>query len=97
MGRRNYDRMYKSYEEEKPVIVEEPKIEEVKPEPIKKKSYVGTVIGGYNLNVRNQPNGKVVTSLRDGEKIIILDDSNNDWYKIADGYVMKKFIKVEEA
>jgi uncharacterized protein YgiM (DUF1202 family) len=100
MTRRNYDQMYREMEREdfknvEPVKVKE---EEVKPVVEEKKPtvYVGTVTGGLNLNVRKQPNGEVVASLKDGEKVMIKDDSNPDWYKIdsPEGYVMKKFIKV---
>ena len=93
MARRNYENMYKELEKEEN---EEPTIVEEISEKKKPTSYVGTVIGGITLNVRKQPNGEVVASLRDGEKVMIKDDSNPDWYKIdsPEGYVMKKFIRV---
>lgn len=107
MARRNYDRMYKSYEEEKEEIklpekeelVEEIKEEEKVEEPVKKENPVmrGKVIGGLSLNVRQQPStsGAIVSSLKDGEKIVIVDDSYADWYKIKspEGFVMRKFIE----
>ena len=100
MARRNYDQMYNSevVKEEKKVepvadTVRE-KVEEKKPKA--KKSYSGTVIGGRRLNVRNAPNGEIVGSLADGEKIKIVDDTNKDWYKIdaPEGFVKKEFVQV---
>ena len=109
MARRSYDRMYKSYEEEKEEIKlpekekEEPvveiKEEEKVEEPVKKENPVmrGKVIGGLSLNVRQQPStsGVIVSSLKDGEKVVIVDDSYADWYKIKtpEGFVMRKFIE----
>ena len=102
MARRNYDQMYNGFEEEfekkEPVKIEEekkPAVEE-KAEVKKPTSYVGTVTGGLTLNVRKQPNGEVIDSIKDGSQIIIVDDTNPDWYKIKspEGYVMKKFVKV---
>ena len=109
MARRSYDRMYKSYDpredqtfedkkEKKETIKEEVKIEEKKVEEPKKTSLIrGKVIGGLSLNVRKQPStvGEIIGSLKDGEKVIIVDDSYADWYKIQspEGFVMRKFVK----
>lgn len=111
MARRSYDRMYKSYDpredqtfedkkEKKEMIKEDVKIEEKKAEePVKKEKPVirGKVIGGLSLNVRQQPStaGTIVGSLKDGEKVVIVDDSYADWYKIQspEGFVMRKFVE----
>lgn len=109
MARRSYDRMYKSYDpredqtfedkkEKKETIKEDVKIEEKKVEEPKKTSLIrGKVIGGLSLNVRKQPStvGEIVSSLKDGEKVIIVDDSYADWYKIQspEGFVMSKFVE----
>ena len=109
MARKSYDRMYREYDvkefeknldtpkeevkeeiPEKKEDVKEEKVEEKKPS-----SFTGTVIGGASLNVRNKPNGEVVSSVKEGTQIVIVDDSNPDWYKIEspEGYVMKKFVR----
>ena len=107
MARRSYDRMYKSYDQmeevklpEKEEKIEEPVKEEVKvEEPVEKKPVIvrGKVTGGLSLNVRQQPStaGTIVSSLKDGEKVISVDESYADWYKIQspEGFVMRKFIE----
>ena len=107
MARRSYDRMYKSYDQmeevklpEKEEKIEEPVKEEVKvEEPVEKKLVIvrGKVTGGLSLNVRNQPStmGQIISSLKDGDKVIIVDESYADWYKIQspEGFVMRKFIE----
>lgn len=110
MSRRSYDQMYNNKKEEKEVIIEplekvvEEKVEpvadtvreEVKKEAKTKKSYKGKVIGGRRLNVRQNPNGNIVDSLADGEIVTIVDDSDQEWYKIKspEGFVKKEFIQV---
>lgn len=99
----SYDRMYREYDikEFEKNITEPPKKEEVKEDVIpevkeeKKPSFIGTVIGGASLNVRKNPNGDIITSIKEGTQIVIVDESNTDWYKIEspEGYVMKKFVK----
>lgn len=103
MARRSYDRMYKSYEEREkkiePVIKEEVK-EEIKEEPkVEEKPVIvrGKVIGGLSLNVRQQPTtaGAIVDTIKNGGKVVIVDESYADWYKIQspEGFVMRKFIE----
>lgn len=108
MARKSYDRMYreydvKNYEKNVEPPKEEVKEEEIIPEEVKedvkeekKPTITGTVIGGASLNVRNNPNGDIVTSIKEGTLVTIVDESNQDWYKIEspEGYVMKKFIKI---
>ena len=88
---------------EAPVEEIEDKIEELEDEetvveiPETKKEISGFVTGGLNLNVRKSPNGDIIKSIRTGDKVSIIDDSNPDWYKISspiEGYVMRKFIKL---
>lgn len=68
--------------------------EDVKKE-VKKQSITGTVIGG-SLNVRTAPNGDIISSIKDGTKVVIVDESNPEWFKIEspEGYVMKKFVRI---
>lgn len=70
-------------------VVEEPKKEEPKEKEVKKE---GIVSGTVLLNVRKEPNGQVLTTLKEGDKIVILEEEG-DWYRFAGGYVMKKYIK----
>ena len=109
MPRKNYDRMYKSYVEpvkenvKEEEIIPEAKEEIVNVEPKKEvkeekesSSFIGTVIGGASLNVRKNPNGEIITSIKNGAQVVIVDDSNPEWYKIESpekGYVMKKFVQ----
>lgn len=91
MARREYNQMYKGYEE-KPI--EDTQIEEKKEE----KTFVnGIIIGGKNLNVREKPNGEIIDSLPNGTQIKVMDDSNPEWYKVESpkGYVMRKFVEKE--
>lgn len=62
----------------------------------KVKKISGIVIGGRRLNVRKTPDGEIVDSLPDGEKITIIDDSNAEWFKIEapEGFVKKEFVRV---
>ena len=106
MARRSYDRMYKEMDaKDYEKSIESPK-EEVKEEIIPEKkdikeekkspSFIGTVTGG-SLNVRKSPNGDIVTSIKEGTQVIIVDESDADWYKIESpekGYVMKKFVRI---
>ncbi len=76
-----------------PAEVEVPKVEKV----VEKREFKeGKVVGGSNLNVREKPNGNIVNKIPSGKKVVILDSSDADWYKIQDpeGYVMKKFIEL---
>ena len=86
--------------EAEPEVVEAPK----KPKKEKKevaddipsiKPFMGIVTGGLNLNVRKTPNGEIVAVIPEGAQVRVLDDSNEDWYKIESpkGYVMKKYIE----
>lgn len=83
-------------EEEKVEPVADTVREEVKKEKETKKSYKGRVIGGRRLNVRQNPNGNIVDSLADGEIVTIVNDSDQEWYKIKspEGFVKKEFVQV---
>ena len=102
MARRSYDRMYKNRDKrENDKVVSEEKTEEIslpKDEVEKKTPETGTVIGGLNLNVRQEPsaNGKIITTIRDGARVEIVEIVNEEWYHIAspNGYVMKKYVQV---
>jgi len=84
-------------EEEKVEPVADTVREEVKEAAKPKvKKISGIVIGGRRLNVRKTPNGEIIDSLSDGEKITIIDDSNAEWFKIEapEGFVKKEFVRV---
>ena len=69
----------------------------------KAKDIYGMVTECKKLNIRIEPdiNSKVVCTVDCGSRLIISDDeSTNDWYKVcvengAEGYCMKKFVKVQ--
>lgn len=106
MARRSYDRMYKSYDSEQNVKAEMPVREEKKEDvslPQKKEveqktMQAGRVIGGLNLNVRKKPEayGEIVSTVRDGAAVQIIETVNEEWYHIAspNGYVMKKYVQL---
>lgn len=108
MARRSYDRMYKKYDEvedvkipsseEKKETIKEEKEEKKVEEPRKTSLIRGKVIGGLSLNVRRQPStaGEIIGSLKDGDKVVIVDDSYADWYKIMtpEGFVMSKYVQI---
>lgn len=60
------------------------------------------IIIGNDLNFREEASltSKIIRSLTKGSKVIILDKSNKDWYKIKfnnkEGYVSKKYVRVLE-
>jgi len=107
MARRSYDRMYKNRDQEennKVMFVEEEKVEKEeislpqKEEEKKTTMQTGKVIGGLNLNVRKRPeaNGEIVTTVRDGAAVQIIETVNEEWYHIAspNGYVMAKYVQI---
>lgn len=67
------------------------KTEEVKSEV--KEKVIATVTGG-NLNVRptHSTTGDPIRVLEDGAQVEIIE-VGKEWCKIADGYVMKKYLK----
>lgn len=47
----------------------------------------------YLLNVRETPNGKILRTIKNGEKVEVIEDLG-EWSKLTDGsYVMSKFLK----
>ncbi len=103
----SYEENKKPVEEEKTDLEEQEVVEKVE-EPVKaevkeeKKVIMielrkGRVVGGANLNVREKAStdGKIIEQLRIGQSVMIVDDTNKDWYKLqSGGYVMKKFIEL---
>lgn len=58
----------------------------------------GVVVNCIRLNVRKGPGKEnlVVTTIPEGNVIVVKECDNPDWYKIpGKGYVMKKFIKLK--
>ena len=105
MARRSYDRMYKNYdaEENNKIEIDSKEIEDVslpKTDEVEKKATLqtGKVIGGLNLNVRKQPkaDGEIISTVRDGAAVQIIETINEEWYHIAspNGYVMKKYVQI---
>ena len=103
----SYEENKKPVEEETTDLEEQEVVEKVE-EPVKaevkeeKKVIMielrkGKVVGGANLNVREKAStdGKIIEQLRSGQNVMIVDDTNKDWYKLqSGGYVMKKFIEL---
>lgn len=105
MARRSYDRMYKSYDPREDQKFEDVKIDEKKEDSLPEKKEVekktmmaGKVIGGLNLNVRKKPEayGEIISTVRDGAAVQIIETINEEWYHIAspNGYVMKKYVQL---
>ena len=47
----------------------------------------------YLLNVRETPNGKILRTIKNGEKVEVIEDLG-EWSRLVDGsYVMSKFLK----
>lgn len=47
----------------------------------------------YLLNVRETPNGKILRTIKNGERVEVIEDLG-EWSKLVDGsYVMSKFLK----
>ena len=66
-------------------------------EPIKDPNVYGVVSNCSSLNVREKPdrNANVVGLLSSGDKVMILEGSNEEFYKTEIGYVMKSFITLQ--
>lgn len=81
-------------EEEAPVVEAEPEPVK-KPRSSKKAPKHGRVYNCGFLNVRENPStaAKVIKYLSAGSEIDILGEEG-DFYKIADGFVMKSYIEV---
>ena len=74
---------------EESVIEETPKVEESK--KLNLVSEFGKVTTSL-LNVRKEPNGEIVKTLKANEQVSILGEEG-DWYMIDNGYVMKQYIQ----
>lgn len=67
-----------------------------------KEIFIGVVTNCNKLNVRQKPNGEILTVISKGSIVIIdIEDVTDDWYKIftedeISGYCMAKFIEIEE-
>lgn len=81
---------------EEPIVEPEPVVEEPIPEPepvVKKRT--GHLYNTERLNIRKAPNGEVLGVMDNKQSVVIIDDSDPDWYEISapiKGFVMKKFI-----
>ncbi len=90
----------KSTEPVEPVVEKEEAVVEIeetvvkKPRSTKKSSKKGKVVNCGLLNVRENASiaAKVVRCIPAGTEIEILDEEG-DFYKIADGFVMKSYIE----
>lgn len=102
----NYNKAYKQdrKKNEKAVEMEaEKKVqEEVKegPKPTFLE-YIGWVANAEQVYMREAPSkeSESITIVDEGAELMILDDSNEEWYKACnpsgiEGYIMKKFVTV---
>lgn len=86
-------------EEVKEEVKEEEVKEEIKEEVKEQNNKLGKVFGTELLNVRKDPsiNSDVLMVLKKDKEVNILEESNEDFYKIIvddkEGYCMKKFIQ----
>lgn len=51
-----------------------------------------------NLRLRKEPNtdSEILKLLQPGDKVEVLEDANQDFYKVNGGFVMKRFIDLNE-
>ena len=51
-----------------------------------------------NLRLRKGPNidSEIIKQLQPGDKVEILEDANQEFYKVKGGYLMKQFIDIYE-
>lgn len=101
MENTNYSQMFNASQTEE-VVIEQP--EEKKPtKPAKRFGYVSSCV---KLNMRDaaDANAEVITVIDAGTKVKIVDDQDEDFYKVTiklakdeflTGYCMKKFITEE--
>ena len=52
------------------------------------------VVNCDNLRLRKEPSldGDIIKLLPRGTEVIIIENANESFYKVSDGYVMKKFV-----
>lgn len=80
---------------------EEPKVEEIKPEPEKKVKVYASVIGGKPCKMRFKPDqrkGQVINIIPHKAKVTVLEENGTWWkvsYKGITGYMMSQFLKKE--
>lgn len=103
---KNHNKFSKT--EEPTEVVEETTVEEtVKTEVVETKEEtvrvgpkIGRVTGCEKLNVRNQPNGKIITVIESGTELIVDEEkSNAEWVNVAlesgvEGFCMRKFVNI---
>lgn len=83
------EQVVEEVKEEEPIVEETPKVEENK--ELKLVPEFGKVTTSL-LNVRKEPNGEIVKTLKANEQVSILGEEG-DWYMIDNGYVMKQYIQ----
>jgi len=79
----------------------EVKKNEVKKEIKETKVYYKVVTNTSNLNLRKTPsaNGTIIGSMPKGTLVLLIDDSNDEWYKVRyedediDGYASSKYLQ----
>lgn len=51
-----------------------------------------------NLRLRKEPNtdSEILKLLQPGDKVEVLEDANQDFYKVKGGFLMKRFIDIYE-
>ena len=80
--------------------VETAEVVETVNEPVNIGPKIGRVTGCEKLNVRNRPNGKIVTVIESGTELIVDEEkSNTEWVNVAlesgvEGFCMRKFVNI---
>ena len=102
MGKKNYNEISKKTENvEAPDIVGETTEETVADAPVEKKEpkiVKGVVDHCEQLRVRKESSttSDIVKIIKKGAKVKVnLDESTDDFYKVQDGFCMKKFITLQ--
>lgn len=58
------------------------------------------VVTGGNLRMRKEPNGAIITTIKDGSHVTVIDKTNAEWYKVTyegnAGYCKSEFLKKSE-
>lgn len=102
----NYNKAYKQDRKKNEEVVEtvvEDKVQEEVKEDSKPTfvEYIGWVANAEQVYMREAPTkeSESITIVDEGTELMILDDSNEEWYKVCnpsgiEGYIMKKFVAV---
>lgn len=102
----NYNKAYKQDRKKNEEVVEtvaEEKIQEEITEDSEPTfvEYIGHVANAEQVYMREAPSkeSESITIVNEGTELLILDDSDEEWYKACnpsgvEGYIMKKFVAI---